>query len=122
MISFSIKAALPPAAVPWQRRCFRRRWPGSTERASSLWSSRCAPQAAVAADQVVGGTIVAELGGGLALQLRDNALRQYLAQFDAPLIEGIDIPRSEEHTSELQSHLNLLWRLLLEKKKTRYAL
>src|SRR5260370_18463453 len=27
--------------------------------------------------------------------------------------------RSEEHTSELQSHLNLLCRLLLEKKKTK---
>src|SRR5260370_18892216 len=28
-------------------------------------------------------------------------------------------PRSEEHTSELQSHLNLVCRLLLEKKKCR---
>src|SRR5260370_24660700 len=28
------------------------------------------------------------------------------------------IKRSEEHTSELQSHLNLVCRLLLEKKKT----
>src|SRR5260370_32609856 len=28
-----------------------------------------------------------------------------------------DIGRSEEHTSELQSHLNLVCRLLLEKKK-----
>src|SRR5260370_27235863 len=28
------------------------------------------------------------------------------------------IVRSEEHTSELQSHLNLVCRLLLEKKKT----
>src|SRR5260370_27899482 len=28
--------------------------------------------------------------------------------------------RSEEHTSELQSHLNLVCRLLLEKKKTRF--
>src|SRR5260370_11150504 len=28
------------------------------------------------------------------------------------------IIRSEEHTSELQSHLNLVCRLLLEKKKT----
>src|SRR5260370_30457847 len=28
-----------------------------------------------------------------------------------------DDPRSEEHTSELQSHLNLVCRLLLEKKK-----
>src|SRR5690242_20913076 len=27
--------------------------------------------------------------------------------------------RSEEHTSELQSHVNLVCRLLLEKKKTR---
>src|SRR5260370_19235918 len=29
--------------------------------------------------------------------------------------------RSEEHTSELQSHLNLVCRLLLEKKKHTYA-
>src|SRR5260370_31910057 len=29
-----------------------------------------------------------------------------------------DHHRSEEHTSELQSHLNLVCRLLLEKKKT----
>src|SRR5260370_17827055 len=28
-----------------------------------------------------------------------------------------NLPRSEEHTSELQSHLNLVCRLLLEKKK-----
>src|SRR5690242_20991175 len=28
--------------------------------------------------------------------------------------------RSEEHTSELQSHVNLVCRLLLEKKKTLY--
>src|SRR5260370_6617795 len=28
------------------------------------------------------------------------------------------VERSEEHTSELQSHLNLVCRLLLEKKKT----
>src|SRR5260370_26355922 len=30
---------------------------------------------------------------------------------------GADQDRSEEHTSELQSHLNLVCRLLLEKKK-----
>src|SRR5260370_23039330 len=29
-----------------------------------------------------------------------------------------DVTRSEEHTSELQSHLNLVCRLLLEKKKS----
>src|SRR5260370_27762749 len=33
-----------------------------------------------------------------------------------------DALRSEEHTSELQSHLNLVCRLLLEKKKNTYAL
>src|SRR5260370_7596797 len=32
-------------------------------------------------------------------------------------LTGIEIHRSEEHTSELQSHLNLVCRLLLEKKK-----
>src|SRR2546427_8699207 len=31
--------------------------------------------------------------------------------------ESIDSPRSEEHTSELQSQSNLVCRLLLEKKK-----
>src|SRR5260370_23168294 len=30
--------------------------------------------------------------------------------------------RSEEHTSELQSHLNLVCRLLLEKKKTKHRM
>src|SRR5260370_5304006 len=34
------------------------------------------------------------------------------------LIEQFTTLRSEEHTSELQSHLNLVCRLLLEKKKT----
>src|SRR5260370_23935338 len=45
------------------------------------------------------------------------------AASDDPIAQAIaDIrcgrPRSEEHTSELQSHLNLVCRLLLEKKKT----
>src|SRR5260370_15440259 len=31
---------------------------------------------------------------------------------------GVIMRRSEEHTSELQSHLNLVCRLLLEKKKS----
>src|SRR5690242_21200047 len=33
---------------------------------------------------------------------------------------GVDVGRSEEHTSELQSHVNLVCRLLLEKKKQRH--
>src|SRR2546430_10504252 len=34
--------------------------------------------------------------------------------------DGSSLPRSEEHTSELQSQSNLVCRLLLEKKKTTY--
>src|SRR5438034_6132723 len=46
--------------------------------------------------------------GGTALNAFDNAL----------LAAGIgNINRSEEHTSELQSHSDLVCRLLLEKKK-----
>src|SRR5260370_10065022 len=45
----------------------------------------------------------------------DSALRGEVVQgFTAE--RGIQL-RSEEHTSELQSHLNLVCRLLLEKKK-----
>src|SRR2546430_10128075 len=33
---------------------------------------------------------------------------------------GTKMPRSEEHTSELQSQSNLVCRLLLEKKKKKY--
>src|SRR5260370_30809023 len=36
----------------------------------------------------------------------------------ASRLRGPSGSRSEEHTSELQSHLNLVCRLLLEKKKT----
>src|SRR5207237_10138849 len=35
----------------------------------------------------------------------------------APALKRAAVARSEEHTSELQSHLNLVCRLLLEKKK-----
>src|SRR5688572_31556845 len=44
----------------------------------------------------------------------------FRAKRRVPRAHGIhDAPeRSEEHTSELQSQSNLVWRLLLEKKKT----
>src|SRR2546426_3034852 len=45
---------------------------------------------------------------GLAQQLRKNGLQ-------------VDVDRSEEHTSELQSPCNLVCRLLLEKKKNTQA-
>src|SRR5256886_12990761 len=37
-----------------------------------------------------------------------------------PKRSGLPRPRSEEHTSELQSQSNLVCRLLLEKKKTEF--
>src|SRR2546427_8285274 len=40
------------------------------------------------------------------------------AYLPASAIPSSDEPRSEEHTSELQSQSNLVCRLLLEKKKT----
>src|SRR5437773_11081734 len=39
-----------------------------------------------------------------------------LAQAHGPLLKGGAVCRSEEHTSELQSHHDLVCRLLLEKK------
>src|SRR5260370_10070765 len=50
--------------------------------------------------------------GGLQNGARSSVLRTHAA---------IKHARSEEHTSELQSHLNLVCRLLLEKKKQTQA-
>src|SRR5260370_6194896 len=52
-----------------------------------------------------------------SLRDRDKSMRAYLGM--SPLTQSpIEAElRSEEHTSELQSHLNLVCRLLLEKKK-----
>src|SRR5260370_40970830 len=52
-----------------------------------------------------------------ARKLRED-LTTYPPPLGAPGKQRLTIYRSEEHTSELQSHLNLVCRLLLEKKKT----
>src|SRR5260370_28205688 len=46
-----------------------------------------------------------------------NATRSVMVEV-VTLLTVFLLHRSEEHTSELQSHLNLVCRLLLEKKKT----
>src|SRR5690242_21575426 len=53
-------------------------------------------------------------GGG-----RDS--RRRLGVGRRPDSDGDACARSEEHTSELQSHVNLVCRLLLEKKKTKQS-
>src|SRR2546427_6204023 len=49
---------------------------------------------------------------------------QFLASGTHPVVWGVgpEVPRSEEHTSELQSQSNLVCRLLLEKKKDTHNL
>src|SRR5260370_22904094 len=52
---------------------------------------------------------------------RYPALARYSQRCTQPVVQQTTVRcvtfRSEEHTSELQSHLNLVCRLLLEKKK-----
>src|SRR5438477_6665464 len=61
-------------------------------------------------------TLFRSLVWSLAVEERDQLVRTDLevAQVQ-PLHAALE--RSEEHTSELQSHVNLVCRLLLEKKK-----
>src|SRR5260370_4270210 len=44
------------------------------------------------------------------------AVVEVVAIDDRSAVRNVGVVRSEEHTSELQSHLNLVCRLLLEKK------
>src|SRR3712207_8335428 len=66
------------------------------------------------------------LGVGVARDPQDRLVEPLLRRaqlgvavelVDRPLVAG-HVPRSEEHTSELQSRQYLVCRLLLEKKKT----
>src|SRR5260370_40032787 len=60
----------------------------------------------------------ARLPGSGAIGQAQGLARQLQAQEGRPMACAVEQGRSEEHTSELQSHLNLVCRLLLEKKKT----
>src|SRR2546422_5341082 len=52
----------------------------------------------------------------------DHACAEQFGKVRGSLLQrGISVPRSEEHTSELQSRLHLVCRLLLEKKKTTHT-
>src|SRR2546429_137343 len=63
-----------------------------------------------------------QLPGGMIGTMRRQLAEQGLAHLEGAVIEEIarvreELGRSEEHTSELQSRLHLVCRLLLEKKK-----
>src|SRR5260370_29339620 len=49
--------------------------------------------------------------------LREMRVKAVAGLRRLPMTDAVRKNRSEEHTSELQSHLNLVCRLLLEKKK-----
>src|SRR2546422_8514313 len=53
--------------------------------------------------------------------IRGGAEYQLDQRFSAHSRRHLPSSRSEEHTSELQSRLHLVCRLLLEKKKNRYS-
>src|SRR5256885_5671939 len=57
-------------------------------------------------------------GHGQQLPQQTAVLAPRVAHFQPRTTEMTMKPRSEEHTSELQSPCNLVCRLLLEKKKT----
>src|SRR5207249_7856762 len=63
--------------------------------------------------EVAVGTVIGEIGES---QRRTNA-PVATATPSAPAAVAMKAPRSEEHTSELQSRFDLVCRLLLEKKK-----
>src|SRR3546814_12072110 len=52
---------------------------------------------AVAPDQFVGGTVVAQLRQARGGQFACGPLRQHLAQLHAPLVEGVDVPDHALH-------------------------
>src|SRR5260370_28776421 len=63
-----------------------------------------------------GAAFALRAGRPRCLPAKHRELRGFRVEIDDGR-HSIPMSRSEEHTSELQSHLNLVCRLLLEKKK-----
>src|SRR5688572_32136294 len=65
----------------------------------------------------IGGLNASIIAGSKGEDHPEKALEQYWLELGESSIANLNSPRSEEHTSELQSQSNLVCRLLLEKKK-----
>src|SRR5260221_5946930 len=65
--------------------------------------------------QVAGGEIVGAVDHDVVVSANLQRIRRRQARFEA-FVFHFRVDRSEEHTSELQSHSDLVCRLLLEKK------
>src|SRR5260370_36230388 len=63
-------------------------------------------------------TVSIDVVNSAPVAVTDSYTAHGAVQLLPELVANDNDPRSEEHTSELQSHLNLVCRLLLEKKKT----
>src|SRR5260370_33568255 len=64
------------------------------------------------------GEVQAQVGVRVVFRVGSDFGEPGAGHHDAGGSNCVLVERSEEHTSELQSHLNLVCRLLLEKKKT----
>src|SRR5437588_1383890 len=64
----------------------------------------------------------AEIAAGVAVGQPLVVEAQQVQHCRVQVVDMHPVPRSEEHTSELQSHSDLVCRLLLEKKKTQLKL
>src|SRR5687768_17794391 len=71
------------------------------------------------AAQMDGAILVVSAADGPMPQTREHVLlaRQVNVPYIVVFLNKVDMVRSEEHTSELQSRLHIVCRLLLEKKK-----
>src|SRR5256885_13304330 len=109
-------AARPPLTQALRTAALLALWGTPVMVALFLFFPRMAPLWGVPGNDLAGRSGLSEnmrVGSMASLVLDENvALR---LRFDTP--DGAPPPRSEEHTSELQSPCNLVCRLLLEKKK-----
>src|SRR5438477_859138 len=95
----------------------RRLWACEAASLDEAAMQRVANSAAAIERIVAGGETVYGVNTGFGLLANTRIPDDRLAELQTNLI----LSRSEEHTSELQSHVNLVCRLLLEKKKNNKA-